>query len=226
MQLYADRSSRRVRQVVADVVGVVWVVGALWTAQRVHDLVSELAGPGESLQQSGTGLAESLGSAGERVDGVPLVGDALAAPFESAAGAASALADAGQRLQDLVADIALVLALLLVFGALFMALVLWVWPRLRWMRRAGAARGALSDPDGADLLALRALATRPLRELAVVGGDGVLDRWRRGDAPTIRALATLELGDLGLDTRRLPPDAGPATATTALPTPTPPPRRS
>jgi hypothetical protein len=47
------------------------------------------------------------------------------------------------------------------------------------------------------------LATRPLRQLAVLGTDGVVDRWRRGDDDTIRDLASLELVDLGLTPKKL-----------------------
>lgn len=205
MQLYADLPPRRNRQVVADVLGILWILGAIWFAKQVYDLVSLLNGPGEALERSGADLADSMRGASERVDGIPLAGDALASPFNSAADAASALSAAGQTAQDAVHALALIVGVFLVSGAILLAVLFWVLPRLVWVRRAQAARLVLVDPDGADLLALRALATRPLRQLAVVGGDGVLDRWRRGDAATIESLAALELGDLGLDGRRLPP---------------------
>jgi len=204
MQVYADLPARRTRQLLVDALAVLWIIGAIWFAKQVYDLVILLQAPGRTLESSGTALADSMQGASDRVDGVPLAGNALAAPLQSAADAANALASAGQSAQGAVSDVAWLLALLIGCGAVFLALLLWALPRIIWIRRASAARAVLLDRDGADLLALRALATRPLRQLAVVGTDGVLDRWRRGDQQTIDELATLELTDLGLDRRRLP----------------------
>jgi hypothetical protein len=204
MQLYADLPGRRTRQAVADAVAVTWVILVIWLAKQAYDLVNKLAAPGLLMEQSGTGLASSMQGASDRVDGVPLAGDALAAPFDAAAHAASGIASAGQSQQDAVNNIAWLVAIVLAGGPILLALLVWALPRLVWMHRAQAARLVLLDRDGADLLALRALATRPLRQLADVGVDGVVDRWRRGDEQTIGALATLELRDLGLDPRRLP----------------------
>jgi hypothetical protein len=47
------------------------------------------------------------------------------------------------------------------------------------------------------LLALRALARQPLHRLARIGEDPAGD-WRRGDPGTVRALASLELTEIGL----------------------------
>jgi hypothetical protein len=65
------------------------------------------------------------------------------------------------------------------------------------MRRAGAARTARDQPAGRDLLALRALAGRPLHELGRLGPD-IARSWREGDTAAVDALAALELKDLGL----------------------------
>jgi hypothetical protein len=50
---------------------------------------------------------------------------------------------------------------------------------------------------GSELLALRALATAPLRRLASLDSD-VVSGWRTGDPVTIESLAALELRRLGL----------------------------
>ena len=65
------------------------------------------------------------------------------------------------------------------------------------MRRAGVAAPVRDEPAGRDLLALRALATRPLNELTKLGPD-IAQSWRNGDASAVDALAALELRDLGL----------------------------
>ena len=63
-------------------------------------------------------------------------------------------------------------------------------------RGRAAARG---EPAGRDLLALRALATQPLRKLNRIGPD--IARPGAGDASTVDALAALELKALGLRNR-------------------------
>ena len=69
------------------------------------------------------------------------------------------------------------------------------------MRRAGVAARVRNEPAGQDLLALRALATRPLNELTRLGPD-IAQSWRNGDAAAVQALAALELKDLGLKPAR------------------------
>jgi hypothetical protein len=53
------------------------------------------------------------------------------------------------------------------------------------------------EPAGRDLLALRALASRPLDQLTRLGPD-IAQSWRNGDASAVDALAALELRNLGL----------------------------
>ena len=65
------------------------------------------------------------------------------------------------------------------------------------MRRAGVAAVVRDHPAGRDLLALRALAGRPLNQLTKLGPD-IAQSWRDGDAAAVDALAALELSDLGL----------------------------
>jgi hypothetical protein len=80
-----------------------------------------------------------------------------------------------------------------------LAVVLFGWLplRLRWMRRAGVAKAVRDAPAGRDLLALRALASRPLSELTRLGPD-IAQSWRNGDAAAVDQLAGLELRKLGL----------------------------
>lgn len=196
--IYADRAGRRTRQIFTDLFVVAWVWFWIWAATRLYDLIERLAAPGRKVEDAGAGMADNLAEAGSKVDSVPAVGDALAAPFDRAAGAARALADAGREQQEVVREIALVLSLLVL--AVPLALVLFVWLPLRvgWVRRAGAAATLRSAGEpGRDLLALRALANQPMRRLAAIGPDAVTG-WRRGDPATIDGLAALELRSLGL----------------------------
>lgn len=197
VKIYADRPVVAVRQVLTDLLAVAWVWFWVWAALRLHDLVEKLAVPGQKLESAGGGIADNLADAGHRVDNVPAVGGALAAPFEKAAGAARAIADAGREQQQLVGDLALALSLALLVFPLGLILFVWLPLRIRWIRRAGAAAALRAAPAGRDLLALRALATQPLRRLAALGPD-VAESWRRGDDSTVDALAALELRGLGL----------------------------
>jgi len=195
--MYADRVPTAVRQLLTDIFVVIWVYLWIRAALWVHDIVLKLGVPGEKLQSSGTSLADNLADAGGKVGRVPLVGDQLTKPFNGAADAARSLADAGRQQQEIVGNVALVMALVVV--ALPLALVLFGWLplRLRWMRRAGVASRVRDEPAGRDLLALRALASRPLNQLTKLGPD-IAQSWRNGDAAAVDALAALELKDLGL----------------------------
>ncbi|ROO61710.1 hypothetical protein EDC02_3660 [Micromonospora sp. Llam0] len=201
MQIYADRFPRAARQLATDLIVVVWVYLWIRAATWLHDRVGELAGAGRTLENAGTGLADNLADVGGRVGRVPLVGDELTGPFEQAAGAARSVAAAGQEQQDLVGELALVLAATMLVFPLGLVLFGWLPLRVRWIRRASAAARLRGVPAGSDLLALRALTTRPLGTIAALGPD-VAAGWRRGDPAVTDALAELELRALGLRGRR------------------------
>jgi hypothetical protein len=197
VKIYADRPAVAARQLVTDLFIIAWVYAWVRAGLWLHELLSRLAVPGEKLEVAGGGIADNLADAGSKVGRVPLVGDELTAPFTRAAEAARALAGAGRDQQEIVADLALAVSIGLVAFPLGLVLFGWLPLRARWVRRAGAALAVRDRPAGRDLLALRALAGRPLRELARLGPD-VAEAWRRGDEATIEALAGLELRDLGL----------------------------
>jgi hypothetical protein len=197
VKIYADRLPRMIRQLLTDLIVVIWVYAWIRAGLWVHSMVLKLGVPGQKLEGAGTGIADNLADAGGKVGRVPLVGDQLTKPFNGAADAARSLADAGRQQQAIVGDISLVMALIAVALPLALVLFLWLPLRLRWMRRAAVASTVRDAPAGRDLLALRALASRPLNELAKLGPD-IAQSWRNGDASAVDALAALELKDLGL----------------------------
>jgi hypothetical protein len=197
VKFYADRLPTAVRQLVTDVLVVIWVYLWIRAAIGVHDVVEKLAVPGQKLESAGSGIADNLADAGNKVGRLPVVGDQLTKPFNGAADAARSIADAGHQQQELVDNLALILPLTVVAVPLALVLFLWLPLRLRWIRRASVAMAVRDEPAGRDLLALRALASRPLSELARLGPD-IAQSWRSGDAAAVDALAELELRRLGL----------------------------
>lgn len=197
VKIYADRFPTALRQLLTDLLVVVWVYASIRFAFWLYDLVEKLAVPGRKLEGAGAGLADNLAEAGGKVGRVPLVGDELTAPFTKAAEAARAVADAGRDQQELVGQLALALSIAVLVFPLGLVLFGWLPLRVRWMRRAGSARALAAAPAGRDLLALRALAGQPLAKLTRIAPD-VAEAWRRGDDATVDALAALELRGLGL----------------------------
>ncbi|MGC4982147.1 MULTISPECIES: hypothetical protein [unclassified Streptomyces] len=199
MRLYAQTPARRSRQVVADLIAVTLIAAAVKFALVVHHAIMLLAEPGRKAQSAGDSLAGGLDDAGDAASKVPLVGSSLKKPLRSAADAATGLSDAGQSLEDLVGRVALLAAIALIVLSVAFVLVLWLPPRLRWIRRSATTRRLLDAPGGADLLALRAL-TGPQRDLTAIPSPpgGLADAWRRGDQQVIADLSSLTLRQAGL----------------------------
>ena len=84
---------------------------------------------------------------------------------------------------------------------ILIAVMPWLFLRLRFFRRKLTVTALAATPAGEQLLALRALTNRPPRKLAAVSADPV-GGWRREDPVTIRALAALELRSAGITIRR------------------------
>jgi hypothetical protein len=96
---------------------------------------------------------------------------------------------------ETIATVALSVAVaILVIGWVPVVLV-WLTIRLRYARRAASA--ATARALDLDLLALRALAHQPTRDLLAVTADPA-SAWRRDDRAVVADLAGLELRALGL----------------------------
>lgn len=197
MKVYSDIPARRARQTIGDAWLVGWSALWVWAAIRLHDLVLNLAGPGQAVADGASGLASSIDSAGDAVAGVPLVGDSLRAPLDQMAAAASVMASAGQAEVDAVTALARFLAISLAVVAICSFAVFWIPIRLAFIRRASAAQRFVDANEDLDLFALRALARQPLHVLARIDDDPA-GAWRRQDRRIVHALAALELREEGL----------------------------
>ncbi|MET9324861.1 hypothetical protein ABZX75_32630 [Streptomyces sp. NPDC003038] len=199
MRLYAQTPARRNLQVLGDLMAVALMAAAVWFALAVHEAITLLAEPGRKVESSGDSLASELHNAGDAASKVPLVGDLLKKPLQSAADASTGFADAGQSLQHSVSQVATLTATALIVIPVLFVLLLWLPPRLRWIRRSTTVRRLADAPGGADLLALRAL-TGPLHGLAALPAPpgGLADAWRRGDQHVIADLCEVALRQAGL----------------------------
>jgi hypothetical protein len=196
MRFYAQRPVRFFRQLIADVVVVAWAVLVVIVAQAAYELVVRLQAPARALTDAGEAIRGAFDDAAGTAAGVPIVGEELARAFGTGTAAGASLADAGREQVATVAAIATWAAVgIVVLGAVPVVL-LWLTLRLRYARSAAAARCA-----GTDLLALRAMARRPVRRLLAVSEDPAA-AWRRDDRDVVHGLADLELRSLGLRATR------------------------
>ena len=201
MKLYADSPGQLARQLVSDVALVCWLLLWIWAGMAVHDATMELAGPGEPITESATGIADSMTEAGGVLGGLPLVGDEAQAPFDKASGAADELAEAGRAEVRAVESLANGLGLAVALIPILVVVAFYLPARIRFVRRATAGARLVDAGEDLDLFALRALTHQPLHVLARITDDPA-GAWRRGDRQVTDRLAELELRANGL---RMPP---------------------
>jgi hypothetical protein len=197
---YATTPGRLLAQLFSDVVVVIWTFIWVLVGLAVHSAVSTIAAVGRQVQSGAGGVADSLKSAGHSADSVPLVGDTLSKPLTAASKAALDIAGAGHNLDTTATWLAVVLALAVAAPPALAVVVPWLVLRIRFFWRKWTVSTLATTPAGEQLLALRALANRPLRRLAAVSPDPV-GAWRIGDPGAIRGLAALELRSAGIAVR-------------------------
>lgn len=200
MKVYADTPGRRTRQLVVDLLFVLWLVMWVWIGLAVHEGTTALAAPARQTDESASALAGQLRDAGGRLDDVPLIGDEVATPFDKAAEASDGIAAAGRSSVRAVERLAVVLGVSIALIPILVVTAFYLPGRLRFVREATAGSRFVRSADDLDLFALRALANQPMRVLAKVSDDPAGD-WRRRDPAIVRRLAELELRDVGLRPR-------------------------
>jgi hypothetical protein len=191
--MYADLLSVRRRQILGDLFVLGWTIVWIWVGLFLYNLVAFLGIPGELLEDAAQEVAGAFGDVADTVGDAPLLGDALATPFDAAEAAVSGIGDAGRSQQEAAIRLARWVGVVAALP-IALALVLWLPGRLRWIRGSQMA-SALRDDTA--LFAMRALANRSVGELAAIDpapGSAVL----RGDDRVIEALAALEMGAMGV----------------------------
>ncbi|HEX4588136.1 MAG TPA: hypothetical protein VH185_09255 [Mycobacterium sp.] len=197
---YATTPSRLVAQLISDGVVIAWTTVWVLVGMAVHAAVSRFAEFGRQVEGGANGIAGNLDSAGNGADKVPLIGDALSKPLTAAGRAARDIAGAGHNLDTTASWLAWLLALAVAAPPILAIAMPWLFLRVRFFRRKWTALTLAATPAGEQLLALRALANRPLATLAAISGDPV-GAWRHQDPVAIHGLAALELRAAGVRIR-------------------------
>jgi len=197
MKLYSDFTGRRTGQITIDVIATLSIAAWVWFGITIYQLVSNLSAFGIQMQQAGAGFRQTMTDVGENLGSIPLIGGGIRAPFDGASGAGAALEQAGLDQQIAVNQLATVLGIGIAALPIAMILLIWLIPRLRFVRRAGNAQAIMASKAGVDLLALRALANQRMAVIAEVDPDAMA-AWRRGDETVMHRLAQLELRSAGV----------------------------
>jgi hypothetical protein len=200
---YSAQPRRFALQLASDVFVLLWIYVWYRVGRLVHDTLVSVAGVGYGIETSAGRVSGSLARAGESAGRVPLVGEELGRPLSDAGSQVGGIAGAGRSAGDTLTDLATPLGWAVALGPILLLVALWLPRRWRFARRAGEAAAMSGAFAGEELLALRALANRPLHQLRRVTPDPV-KAWRDGDADVVRALAHLELVADGVRTRRRP----------------------
>ncbi|MBV9141121.1 MAG: hypothetical protein JO115_09410 [Pseudonocardiales bacterium] len=195
MRIYAEQRGRAARQVLADVLVLMWVVLVVEMARVAFTLIARLHTPGQRLSGAGQAIHDAFVDAVRSAAKSPVLGGGLARAFDTGARAGNSLTSSGQALSDTVSTLALGTAVAIVVIGVLPPVLVWLTLRIRWIT---AARSALAvRAVDIDLLALRALTRRPMRRLLTICPDPAA-AWRRDDRTALRKLAALELRMLGL----------------------------
>jgi hypothetical protein len=194
---YATTPARLTAQLVSDLLVGAWITVWVMVGLGVHHAITTFARVGTQVQNGANGISDNLNSAGDNADRIPLVGDAVAKPLRAASEAALDLAGAGQNLNSTATWLAVLLAIAVAAPPILAVGMPWLFLRIRFFRRKWTVISLAQTPAGEQLLALRALANRPLRMLTEVTPDPV-GAWRHQDPVAVRGLAALELRSAGV----------------------------
>lgn len=158
MKPYAEVPARLARQVVADLLLLVWVAVAVLCGRAVHAQAVASADGAAQLQQGGRSVSTHMKHAGDQLSKIPLVGDDIRTPFDKASHAGDQIAQAGADIVTGLDDLGTMLGLLVAGLLTLTGLVVWGAGRLPWIRRATRAARLRRHPAGTQALALQALA--------------------------------------------------------------------
>jgi hypothetical protein len=205
MHIWSERPGSRVRELVADILTLLWLTIWISLGIRLYGFLAHLAGAGRLVREGGAGITDAGETIGSALQGIPLVGEGAAAGVRGAlAGAGAPLITFGTDLERLLIMVSALLGLLLVAAAVVPWLNRYLpWRIAKWRRLNAASRAIRGTrrrteriPDAAlqSLLASRAIHRLEYDELLEFTpdpfGDWIAGRHER--------LAHAELDRVGL----------------------------
>ncbi len=199
LTLYPSLPSARRQQIVRDVLSLALIAFFIWCGVKVHDVVAELSVIGTAVYDAGSNVQNSFDSVAGAVNGIPVVGGALADAFHNAGqGTGGNVAQSAQASVDAINKLATVLGVVTALLPISVLVVAALPRRIRGIREMTAANTManldLNDPERRRLLAMRAAFGLPFRELLPYTSDPF------GDLAAGRydALIAAALADVGL----------------------------
>ena len=142
-------------------------------------------------------LAENFREAAAEAAKVPVAGEQLRRPLDSASVSLGTLIESANEQVASIERLALLVGWLVFLIPVTIVIAFWLPRRIRFYRQAHASQVFLDSLADLDLFALRAMAAQPLYVLAEISDDPV-QAWRSGDREVINKLAEIELRRNGL----------------------------
>ena len=197
MGIYAKRPAKMIGQLVGDGFVVVWTIGWGIVAIFVHKVIEVLATPARETARTAMRLAENFREAAAEAAKVPVAGEQLRRPLDSASVSLGTLIESANQQVASIERLALLVGWLVFLIPVTIVIAFWLPRRIRFYRQAHASQVFLDSLADLDLFALRAMAAQPLYVLAEISDDPV-QAWRSGDREVINKLAEIELRRNGL----------------------------
>jgi hypothetical protein len=166
-KIWSEMPVARLKEQVADVATLVWVVFWGSIVWRLFQLLAGFAQAGRTIRSGGQTMIQSGRDLGESLAGLPVVGEQARDVVRNAfAGAGQPLSRFGTDLERFILVVATVLALLfalVTLGPWLARYLPWRWERLRRVR--AAHRAIRIAPDVNDVKIRRVLAMRAVTRL-------------------------------------------------------------
>jgi hypothetical protein len=201
LKIWSELPIARVKEQVADVATLVWVVFWGSVVWRLFQFLAGFAEAGRTIRSGGQTMVQSGRDLGDSLAGLPLVGSQVRDIARDAfGGAGRPLSEFGTQLEQFIFVVAIVLALLLALVTLQPWLVRylpWRWERLRHVRAAHRVIRTAHDVSDASIertLAMRAVTRLDYSTLLEYTPDPFGD-WVGGRHDR---LARAELASVGL----------------------------
>lgn len=183
-----------------DIAVLVWIAGWLVLALLVGREVRDLRELSDTVVVAGVAV-EDTGDLVDSLGSVPLVGGEVGQVADRVREAGRSAQVSGRESRSSIDDLSVLLALAIGLVPTLPLLALYAPLRIAWARDARSVRRAVesrgSDPILLELLARRALLTRPYEQIRAVTSDPFRDLEQGRFGP----LADLELRRLGLKPR-------------------------